>query len=205
MVNSLSQLLIKVTTPGIPDFYQGTEIWDFNLVDPDNRRPIKYEDHQRALNDLLETQRRDGTLSLVNQLLQNPSNGQLKLWITTMALQHRRNHPSLFLEGQYLPLEAEGPQSPHVCSFGRIKEGQAAVTIVPRFISNLCPAPEQWPIGTEVWGDTSLCLPTELANSQFKNLLTGETIASSQQSEKATLPLDKILQHFPIALLERAV
>ncbi|GJL51777.1 MAG: maltooligosyl trehalose synthase [Nitrospirales bacterium] len=203
MVNSLSQVLLKITAPGIPDFYQGTELWDFHLVDPDNRRPIEYENHRQALEDLNQTQQRDGTLALLRQLLEHPHNGHLKLWTTLKALQYRKAHASLFLEGDFQPLESDGPQSPHVCAFGRIEGEQAAITIIPRFISSLCPESGQWPLGKEVWEGTNLLLPDTLAGSRFTNVLTGESIASTEHHEKAIVPVHEILEHFPVALLER--
>ncbi len=203
MVNSLSQVLIKITTPGIPDFYQGTELWDLNLVDPDNRRPVQYGDNQQALEYLRTTQDQVGTLALIKELLEHPSNGYLKLWTSTMALHYRREHPTLFSEGQFQPFEANGLQSPHVCAFGRIQEEQAAITVIPRFTSSLCSESGEWPLGKEIWQDTVLLLPNEFGNLPFKNILTGETITSTQQHEKAILPVHRIFQHFPIALVER--
>ncbi|MGB0910962.1 MAG: malto-oligosyltrehalose synthase, partial [Nitrospirales bacterium] len=186
------------------DFYQGTELWDLHLVDPDNRRPVHYEEYRQALGHIRASQQQKERLTFIHQLLENPNNGHLKLWITTMALHFRKKHASLFLDGQFQPIESEGPQSPHVCAFGRIQEEHMAITMIPRFISNLCQQPGEWPIGTEIWKDTFLRLPHEWVGTQFSNVFTGETIASTQQHDETLLPLDKVLQHFPIALLERA-
>ena len=203
MVNSLSQVLIKVTAPGIPDFYQGTELWDLHLVDPDNRRPVQYEDYRQTLEHLRTVQQHDGPLPLIQQLLENPQNGHLKFLVTTMALHYRKQHPSLFLDGGFQPFEIVGTHSPHVCAFGRIQEGQMAVTVIPRFTTSLGHETSPWPMGKEVWEDTALLIPDELANSPFTNIFTGETMTSIQQSEKSLLPLHTIFQHFPVALLER--
>ncbi|WP_447971143.1 malto-oligosyltrehalose synthase [Nitrospira sp. M1] len=203
IINSLSQVLLKITAPGIPDFYQGTELWDLHLVDPDNRRPIPYEHYRHALDDLYNTQQRDGTLTLVRQLLEHPHNGHLKLWTTTMALQYRKSHASLFLDGQFQPLMTEGPQSPHACAFARIEGEHASVTIIPRLISTICSEPRQWPLGKEIWNNTNLLLPDKLSGSQFTNILTGECIPSTQHNEKAIVPLHRIFEHFPVAVLER--
>ena len=203
MVNSLSQVLMKITAPGIPDFYQGTELWDLHLVDPDNRRPIPYENYRQALEYLNQTQQREGTLELLKQLLEHPQNGYLKLWTTTKALQYRKAHASLYLEGKFQPLETEGPQSPHVCAFGRIEGEQTAITIIPRFISSLCPESGQWPLGKEVWENTNLLLPDTLGGAQLTNILTGESMVSTEHQGRAMVQVHEILKHFPVALLER--
>ncbi|GJL66883.1 MAG: hypothetical protein NPIRA05_18540 [Nitrospirales bacterium] len=127
----------------------------------------------------------------------------MKLWTTTMALQYRKAHASLFLEGDFQPLKTDGARSPHVCAFGRIEGEQAAITIIPRFISGLCTESGQWPLGKEVWEDTNLLLPDTWAGSRLTNVLTGESIASTEHHEKAIVPLHEILEHFPVALLER--
>ncbi len=204
MVNSLSQVLLKITLPGVPDFYQGTELWDFHLVDPDNRRPIQYDHYRQAFTDLKILHQQIEPRSFIKELLANPQNGHLKLWTTTMALNFRKRHSSLFLDGEFVPIETEGPRSPHVCAFGRMKNGHVAVIVIPRFISNLCQEPAQWPIGKEIWEDTSLRLPQEMPGGLFTDIFTGETVTSTQQREKDLLPIEKALQHFPIALLERA-
>ena len=206
MVNSLSQVLVKITAPGIPDFYQGTELWDLHLVDPDNRHPVPYDIYRDALESLrLASQQQEETLTLIKQLLENSSNGHVKLWTITKALQYRRTYPALFLEGQFRPLEIEGPRSQHVCAFARITEGHLSVTVIPRFISSLCQGPGQWPLGQTVWENTSLLLPRELFGSTFINILTGESISSNLENEHSVLPLEKIFHHFPVALLERSL
>ena len=109
--NSLAQVLIKTLAPGIPDFYQGTELWDWSLVDPDNRRPVDYALRQQRLTELQESQKTTDWLKLVHTLLENPEDGRIKLFITTIALQFRKKHSSIFLKGSYLPLQAEGERA----------------------------------------------------------------------------------------------
>ena len=203
IVNSLSQVLLKVTAPGIPDFYQGTERWDLNLVDPDNRRPIDYETSRSALSQLRETQRQNGSLALLQEILEHPENGHLKLWTTTLALHFRREQDSLFSDGHFLPLDVEGPRSQHICAFARMKGDQMAITLIPRFIAALGLDPNSWPLGKAVWGETHLLLPRDWGHPYFRNLFTDEIVGSTQEQEKSIVFIADILQNFPIALLAR--
>lgn len=117
VVNSLAQVVLKSTVPGLPDVYQGTELWDFSLVDPDNRRPVDFARRLHALNEMPGD---------VAQLLSDWRDGGIKLHTLQRVLSFRQSHPALFAEGDYVPLAAKGWRSSHVVAFARRAEGEWA-------------------------------------------------------------------------------
>jgi (1->4)-alpha-D-glucan 1-alpha-D-glucosylmutase len=208
--NSLAQVLLKFTAPGVPDTYQGNELWDFSLVDPDNRRPVDYDVRRAALADLRARAYRDGgPLPLAEELLQTSADGRIKLYLTYRALNFRRDHCLLYERGTYHPLTAEGAQDEHALAFARIltEEGtpdpaDAAITVVPRLVVGLLGGIERAPIG-DVWGETWLPLPDALAGATYRNVLTGETMAPVERAGRSGLLLAHALAHFPVALLAK--
>ncbi|WP_342347744.1 malto-oligosyltrehalose synthase [uncultured Nitrospira sp.] len=200
--NSLSQVLIKTLAPGVPDFYQGTELWDFSLVDPDNRQPVDYLFRQQRLTELQDLQHTTAPPELVHTLLQDAENGLIKMYLTTTALHIRKSRPNLFLEGLYRPLEFKGEQAHHVCGFMRQISSHICVIIFPRLLTNLIPDQTISPVGEPIWGHTSMALPPELATYSFRNLLTQEIVAPQNDLSMVGLPLGTLFQHFPFALLE---
>ncbi len=135
MWNSLSQTLLKLTCPGVPDIYQGNEIWDFSLVDPDNRRPVDYECRQRAFETL--PQPGASNSEVLRRLLETPEDGRIKLHLTSRTLCFRRQHADLFREGEYLVLGVAGPKADKVLAFARKYKDATAVIIVPRLVAGL--------------------------------------------------------------------
>ncbi len=202
--NSLGQVLLKLTCPGVPDFYQGTELWDFSLVDPDNRRPVDYGRRQDVLAELRGRIDRDGDdlRPLAAELLAAVHDGRIKLYLTYRALNFRREHPKLFAEGAYLPLEASGIKRDHVCAFARCVGEEAVLVVVPRLLVRLVGGEEQPPLGAAVWGQTRLLLPQQLAGRTYRNLFTGERIAAAVHDGPPELLLGAVLGRFPVALLE---
>lgn len=203
--NSLSQVLLKIAAPGIPDFYQGTELWDFSLVDPDNRRPVDYGTRTGFLEDfqpLWATQGPDRR-QLVQELLATVPDGRIKLYITLVGLHYRRAHAPLFLSGEYVPLKVEGTKKKHVCAFARIYEDRAVVAIVPVLVKGLCQNAESFPFGPSVWEDTWVIVPSWRSASCYQNLFTGEILSSTEAEGKQSLRLAEILGSCPVALLER--
>ncbi|MEO6203083.1 MAG: malto-oligosyltrehalose synthase, partial [Nitrospirales bacterium] len=202
--NSLSQVLIKILAPGVPDFYQGTELWDFSLVDPDNRQPVDYLLREQRLSELQHLQQNTAPLDVVHSLLQDAENGLIKMYLTTTALHLRKSHPHLFLEGLYLPLEFKREQAHHVCGFMRKHHSHFCMIIFPRLLTNLIPDPTISPLGESVWGQTSMSLPPEFATHSFRNILTQEIVTPQNGLGMVGLPLGTLFQHFPFALLEPA-
>ncbi len=200
--NSLSQILLKITSPGVPDFYQGTEIWDFTLVDPDNRRPVDYALRTKMLKSLLGrlSNPRCDHARAARRLVEARENGRIKMFLIHSALTYRRDHRQLFQSGSYMPLEAIGRQRDNVCAFARTEEDDAVIVAVPRLVVGLTRGERIPPLGSEVWGDTCLVLPPNLPHGPYRNVLTGEMVRLTDEG----LPLAALLASFPVALLEGA-
>ena len=196
--NSLAQVLLKVTAPGVPDLYQGTELWDFSLVDPDNRRPVDFGIRARLLEDLKRRETKD-PLALVSDLLARWADGWIKLFVTAKTLNFRAAHSEFFLKGDYLPLYASGKWKERVCASARRSEEAWAVVAVPRLLTKLIKA-GVFPLGGRVWGNGCLVLPEE-APGRWLSVLTDEAVEVSFAMGRKILPLKSIFRHFPVALL----
>jgi len=193
LFNSLSQVLLKAMMPGVPDFYQGTELWDLSLVDPDNRRPVDFEQRLELLRDLKTAVKTD-LPGLLETLLAQRWDGRIKLFLVHQVLQARQQWSALFQDGSYVPLAVAGARSPNVVAFGRRLGDQCAIAVVPRFVTELVP-PDCDPLAETVWQDTHLVLPEGFPRT-WKNALTQEAIAGS-----GTLAIADALRQFPVALL----
>lgn len=209
-VNSLSQLLIKIGAPGVPDFYQGVEFWDFNLVDPDNRRPVDYAARRRALTELIDTGRSDlGKLS--GELLSHWPDERLKLLVTWRGLQCRREHPDLF-SGHYQALPVTGARKANTCAFARVAWPQWAICAVPRLAVEAWCGVEQphetsrdgtaggW-IPGRWWRETVIELPAD-APRRWRDAITGRAATAQPQGDTAAaLDVGELFTQFPVALL----
>ncbi|HEY7329710.1 MAG TPA: malto-oligosyltrehalose synthase [Gemmataceae bacterium] len=202
--NSLSQVLLKLTCPGVPDFYQGSEMWNLSLVDPDNRRPVDYKQRSSVLSDLRERiDALGGDLRpLAAELLANVADGRIKMYLIYQALRFRRAHVRLFAEGAYVPLEVSGSKRDHVCAFARSTNDAAILVVVPRLVVRLADAIERPPMGAGVWKTTRLVLPATLAGRSYRNILTGEVLTTDNQDGTSGLWLSHVLGSFPVCLLE---
>lgn len=205
-LNSLAQVLLKVASPGVPDFYQGTELWDFSLVDPDNRRPVNFSHRQELLTGLRD-EISAGRSSLAKRLLGSWKDGRVKLYLTHQALRFRQAHPELFSHGDYLPVDTVGSGQEHLCAFARRWEGHWALAVVPRLVTRLqmerlprradeLPA-MAFPLGKTAWGETAMVLPQD-APDRWHNVLIGERVGGR------VLYLHEVLKRFPVALLKQA-
>jgi (1->4)-alpha-D-glucan 1-alpha-D-glucosylmutase len=204
--NSLARTLIQFTAPGTPDLYQGDELWNFALVDPDNRSPVDYEKRKQLLDEVItgieaaDESRRD----FLRNLVEWPEDGRIKLHVIRSALAARANHPRLFAAGQYLPLASDGPASDHVVAFARVPSAdndlgnQAAIVIVPRLTATLMSAAATAPIGDAVWSDTVIHLPEKLQDRSWTSLLTRERLPANTDR---SLAVARALGSFPVALL----
>jgi (1->4)-alpha-D-glucan 1-alpha-D-glucosylmutase len=201
MLSSLGQTLVKLTAPGVPDFYQGSELWDLNLVDPDNRRPVDWGERERLLDEVLTALAAGlDRAAFADELVKTKTDGRVKLFVIHQGLAFRRARRALFETGAYRPLEIRGPYAEHVCAFARVADGTAAVTVIPRLLVRR--GVDAVPLGAEYWADTRVELPRELGG-RFTNVLTGERLATAPADEAPGLPLADILAAFPVALLER--
>ncbi len=202
LYNSLSQVLIKTLAPGVPDFYQGTELWDFTLVDPDNRGLVNYVHYQERLTELHDLKEKLNPIELIQFLFQHADNGLMKMFVTHTALHFRKTHSSLFLKGTYRPLEAQGEQAEHICGFHRQEGKTECLAIFPRFLTQLIPDSTVLPIGESLWGDTRIALPPDLANQPLRNVFTQEIVAPQNDQDMLELPVATLFAHFPFAVLE---
>ncbi|MBE0503673.1 MAG: malto-oligosyltrehalose synthase [Desulfuromonadales bacterium] len=201
--NSLAQTLLKITSPGIPDFYQGNELWDFSLVDPDNRRLVDYSLRRRWLDDLLRREATDGPLATAQDVVASRQDGRIKLHLSCKALNFRRDHRALFESGRYLPLTVDGARHEHVCAFERALNGSSFLVVVPRLCSHLIENAEGLPLGPEVWAETRVLLPAETSPGRYRHIFSGEILEPTQEDGRGTLALAEIFATYPVALLER--
>ena len=167
-LSSLTQVVLKATSPGLPDFYRGSELWDFSLADPDNRRPIDFSSRMRRLQ---KAQR-----STPQELLKNWEDGSLKMFVTWKLLEFRRESPDLFLKGDYIPLRTAGRHKDHVIAFARRFRSKWCLVAVPRLCASLTRIGVP-PLGARVWKRTTIHLPSA-APSSWMNILTGESLES---------------------------
>jgi (1->4)-alpha-D-glucan 1-alpha-D-glucosylmutase len=206
MVNSLSQVVLKLMSPGVPDFYQGTELWDLSLVDPDNRRPVDYGVRRRLLEDLepllqIPQQPDDERTDALRDMLVCWSDGRIKLFITATLVRLRRQLAGLFLTGTYEALEAQGEQADHVVALVRRRERDTVIAVVPRLLTPLTAATHFLPIGTESWGETRLLLPPAITGDAYRNLLSGEMLSPGTWDGRTSLSLAAVLSVCPVAVL----
>jgi len=194
-VNSLAQVVLKVASPGVPDFYQGTEMWDLSLVDPDNRRPVDYELRRTALRELEETALSRGRVAVCREVLRRLEDGRVKLWTTHQALQLRNRMPEVFRRGEYVPATVTESHAPHVLAFSR---GRRVLAAVPRFAWTLMGGRAKLPSGS-AWGRAELLAP-EMAGAEMENILTGERVRISRRGR---LRLADVFAEFPVGLLAR--
>jgi (1->4)-alpha-D-glucan 1-alpha-D-glucosylmutase len=200
-LSSLGQTLIKVTAPGVPDFYQGSELWDLNLVDPDNRRSVDWTERRRLLDEVLSAvSAAPDRAALAREFVKSKADGRVKLFVIREALAVRRAHRALFGRGAYRPLEARGARAESVCAFARTLADAAVVTVVPRLVARR--GVDALPLGPEYWTDTWLELPAELAG-RFSNALTHEHMDTTPAGNAVALRLGDVLSAFPAALLVR--
>jgi (1->4)-alpha-D-glucan 1-alpha-D-glucosylmutase len=173
----LSQALVKVASPGVPDYYQGTELWDFSLVDPDNRRPVDYELRKRLLKDN-------------SNLLKNLPDGRAKLHVIRKGLELRKKYPALFHGAKYTPLYADGGREENLVAFALSDGARRVIAVAPRLFTRLMEAGDVAPLGATPWGDATLGI-----EGSYVNVLTGE------RHEGPRVRVAELLATFPVALL----
>ncbi len=198
LLNSLSQTLCKLTAPGVPDIYQGNELWDFSLVDPDNRRPVDY--HRRGVL-LAQLAQQSESLPLAH-MLEHMDDARCKLLLTWRTLQLRRAQPRLFSHGDYRRLRVHGSRAHHLCAFARRCEGRALIVIAPRLYRRLLDDPARLPLGSEVWEDTFIELPVNAGfRRALRNVIDGTQLQPSTDGSTRGVAAAQALASFPVALL----
>lgn len=206
--NSLAQLVLLMGAPGVPDIYQGAELWHLALVDPDNRQPVDFNRRRDALGGMssaldaaadISQVTEEQVLLLQRELASRWTDGRLKLWILASALRHRRRDPALFLQGTYLPLVASPADAP-LLAFARTHGSRALVVIVPHHAGRLSKG-RGWATG-DAWGETRLSLPDALAGRTWRDLFTGRDLGGATSGEgRRHLPLSQVLGPLPVAWL----
>ncbi len=203
LYGGLSQVLIKLMSPGVPDIYQGMEMWNFSLVDPDNRRPVDYA-LRRALLDSLESlaelPAERGTAGL-RTLIDTVEDGRIKLYLTWKALQVRKLHPDVFKQGAYVPLNVKGARADHVCAFARTFEDVFVIVVAARFFSRLLDDDAAKPLSDADWDDTWVALPDNSAGAGLRNVLFDAAVEPQVFDGVAGFALAPLLGGWPVALL----
>ena len=204
--NSLSQLLIKLTAPGVPDIYQGNELWDFSLVDPDNRRTVDYSRRQRCLDEMrVGAESNDRAEAIARELVENLENddkdGRIKLYLTWRTLNLRKRYAMLFQQGDYLPLKAVGAKANHLVAFARRHGNSAVIVAVPRMCARLLVNGATSLTESSIWEDTGVELPPELSKSKYRDAFTAKLIVPEKAGGSLFLPASSLMADFPVALL----
>jgi (1->4)-alpha-D-glucan 1-alpha-D-glucosylmutase len=195
MFNSLSQTALKLMAPGVPDTYQGTELWDFSLVDPDNRRQVDFAERIKMLDALIKMEA-ENLETLLETMLSTMNTGQIKLYVLYKALKLRKDKPDIFAKGQYIALSTNGTHSQSIIGFVKKYAGSCIAVIVPRFLTDLI-GPNELPLGKRIWGDTAIEMHKDALPASWRNVLTNETFIGSERYLAGDL-----LSKFPVAVLE---
>jgi (1->4)-alpha-D-glucan 1-alpha-D-glucosylmutase len=199
MLNALSQTVIKAGSPGVPDLYQGTELWDYNLVDPDNRRPVDFAIRSAMLEEIVREADRN-RIKLLENLLASPHDGRIKMYVIHRALQFRRDHPELFASGAYVPLETLGKRARHVIAFARRAGDERVIIAAGRFFTGLENAADSFPAGG-AWSDTKIILPPDFATRRYIDLFTGLAIDTRIEEGMVQLSMEEAFARMPISML----
>lgn len=203
LFNALAQTLLKLALPGVPDLYQGTELWDFSLVDPDNRRPVDFAQRRALLAALPE----QSSIALAAELLSAAADGRIKLHVVRQGLALRGRRPELFEGSDYQFLTVRGERERHALAFARTRGRAALVAAVGRFYLGLpggAAPPFAAPVGDGVWGDAILESKPGMPGGTYRDVLTGQVLAPRRESRRLIFPLAQVFAHLPVALLERA-
>jgi (1->4)-alpha-D-glucan 1-alpha-D-glucosylmutase len=193
-INSLSQTLLKLTAPGIPDIYQGNEILNFRLVDPDNRTPINHEKIKTKLDEIVGW----GCLNdnSIKEKILDYKNNYAKLFLTYKILQYRNQNKEFFKKSEYLPLEITGKYSENIIAFARKNKENTCITIVPRLIYDKVSTENPIPFGSRVWGDTAIILKDELFNNEWVDIFSNQNYKISD-----AIKVSELFQSFPVSFL----
>ena len=192
MITSLAMQLLKLTSPGVPDLYQGTELWDFSLVDPDNRRPVDFSIRRAMLAQI------DASQTSTEEMLNRFESGLVKMFVTRRVLQLRQQLPDLFAGGDYIPLQVIGDRKDHVIAYARRQEETTLIVVVPRLVRRLMRGGDGKGIASGAWGSTRIRLPEGFGFGAAVDIFTGESWSAEPNGE---LFVADLLDQFPVACL----
>ncbi len=207
MYNSLSLVLLKLTCPGVPDIYRGNEVWDFCLVDPDNRRFVDFSSYEGMLDELQSfvSVPEKELPARVRELVKTMEDGRIKLYVTWKTLSLRWQCLDVFQNGGYIPIEVRGKNAKNLCTYARQHEDRWAIVAAPRLYAGLCGIESEVdPLGRAVWSDTWVETPFCPVGTQLKNVFTGEILTTETRQDTAGLSVAVLLGSFPVALLTKA-
>ena len=203
MLNALAQVVLKIGSPGVPDFYQGTELWDLTLVDPDNRRNVDFTLRAAMLAEVehvLALPTADRTAAVAG-LVNDWADGRVKLLVTTAGLRLRREWPDLFLSGRYAPLVTDVTVNGGVVAFARIRDDQAVIIAAPRLSAGLVSNDQPLPLGGSAWKTSRILLPPDLAGRRFRHEITGAEIVPTSAADDAWIFVGQAFETVPVAIL----
>jgi (1->4)-alpha-D-glucan 1-alpha-D-glucosylmutase len=201
MYNSCGQTLLKICSPGIPDFYQGTELWDLRLVDPDNRTPVDYTLRMEMFREIKAGLEGMGPIEYAKELTRSMQDARIKMYIMYRALTFRSQTREVFEKGDYMPLETSGMRSEHVIAFARRFLNTMIVVVVPRFLMRLLPLLDSDFSG--MWGGTTVVVPEGPGENVYENIFTGEQLKKNA-SDPFGIECSVLFRYFPVALLRAA-
>ncbi len=208
MINSLAQLALKIGSPGVPDFYQGTELWDFSLVDPDNRRPVDFGRRVQSLDevDAVLAQEPEQRSQTIAAWVRHWKDGRIKLLVTAAGLRLRRQLPRVFLGGAYMPLQTEVTVAADAIAFARMApdESEAILVVAPRLSRRLVSPDHPAPLGSDCWKTSRVILPPGLSEREFRDVISGATIRPTRTGDTAWFFVGEAFSSLPVAIL-RAV
>jgi (1->4)-alpha-D-glucan 1-alpha-D-glucosylmutase len=195
--------VLKLAAPGVADFYQGTELWDFSLVDPDNRRPVDFAARQRLLDSIsplvADIEAGRPVRPAIGDLLAAWPDGRIKLLVAHRGLAFRRRHTDLLQHGSYIPLAADGPAADHVVAFARRDASGTLLAVVPRLVAGFV-TDATGIVPPRIWRDTQLTLPDDPDRRSFRNVFTGERLDNGA-GDRAGLSVARVFDTMPVALL----
>ena len=198
MLNSLSQTLLKIASPGVPDFYQGTELWDLSLVDPDNRQPVDYSIRTAMLAEIKREAAAD-RLALAKRLFANLSDGGIKMYVITTAL-GLRGRNEMLRQGPYTGLEASGARMRQVIAFARGTAEHHVIVAAGRFFAGIEGLP-RGAVGEATWGETFLSVPCDMLHERYVDFFTGLEIRADRDRNRRQLCMADIFADLPVAML----
>jgi len=204
MLNGLAQAAIKFASPGVPDTFQGCELWNLSLVDPDNRRPVDYALRRTLLTEIRELRGHppETRASRLRELMQAPEDGRCKLYVTYCGLRLRREREALFQRGGYSALAVEGERERQLVAFGRRLDSAGAILVAPRLVTPIVPQPGFVPLGAAAWGDTVILVPWLDPRTRIQNVYTGREVRVHDGERGPHLAASELLEDFPLALLD---
>jgi len=195
MINGLSQVLLKIASPGVADFYQGSELWDLRLVDPDNRGVVDFEKRISALREISRV--KTNNPAELQEIMKKWCDGRIKLYLIWKALRFRCDHADLFHDGEFVPLQSAGCKARSVIAFLRRTANSSALVVMPRWLAKFPLGPGQM----QDWCDTRIVLPSE-ASKTWTSILSQRRVKADSREGESTLNMNDLLKDFPVAFLE---